>query len=155
MRTWHCRNGCLFIIADPYNVRTRPRSWWFCCRREQKYGFRQTLAGRPRWWCNCKPWWHAIEPCGLLEQDNRDVCIYMEYWLWKQICKGKHLSNMESLQRPLTVTLLTGAGTSQRPQYDFTQLSSLMLGFVIVDRVVPESSRFTWNYLEQYVIISF
>ena len=30
--------------------------------------------------------------------------------------KVSHLSNMESSQRPLTATLLAGAGTSQREQ---------------------------------------
>ena len=59
------------------------------------------------------------------------------------------LSKMESWHSPLTVTLLTGAATSQMEQQPRAHFSSLIVGLLGVASVLPESSMFTCNICEK------
>ena len=114
---WTCVDSTLIMRANlgterplekywrPYFLdlfcRTTPRRGCWRCNKGQRSDAQGTLAARPLLWCSGTPLNNKIK--------NPTT-------LWGSLYARCYLSKMESSQRPLTVTFLTGAGTSQREQ---------------------------------------
>ena len=89
---------------------TKPMMVSFCCRKERNSCFQGTLAVRPHWWYSCKPCKAQVKKEKRILYSTNTFRPTEEEEIWT------NLSNIESSQRPLTVTLLTDASTWQTAQ---------------------------------------